>query len=141
MKKIFGREPAAWLNLIATALALLGAYVIHLNTDQQGALNGIAAALVAIMVGVSTHNSWAPLVLGLLKAVILAALAWHFNVSPDAQALIFAAASAVLAMFSQLPTQAAGTRPYGQPVRVVASPAVVPTAPGGSGVAARRSEQ
>lgn len=96
---IFKREPAVWLNLIASAVALLSAYVLHLTTDQQGTLNALAAAGVALAVGIMTHDSWAPLALGLLKAVIMLALAWHLHVSAENQALIFTLASAVLAAF------------------------------------------
>jgi uncharacterized membrane protein YccC len=109
--RIFGREPAAWLNLIGSVIALGGAYVLHLNTDQQGVLNVVAAAVVGVLVAASTHDGLSAALLGTVKALLLAGVAFHFNVSAENQALIYTLASAVLAMFIR--TQVA---PRGAPI-------------------------
>lgn len=42
--KIFGREPAAWLALIAVAVKLSTAFGLDLTDGQQATINAVAAA-------------------------------------------------------------------------------------------------
>jgi hypothetical protein len=99
MTMTFKREPAVYLNAATALLALLSAFVLHLSPGAQGAVGAVMAAIVGLWVGVATHSSWAPLALGLLKAVVLLALAFGLKLSADDQALIFSAAASLLAIF------------------------------------------
>lgn len=99
MKLFFGREPALWLALIGSLISLAGAYVIHLSTDQQGALNGLAAVTLGAVTAWATRDGLPAAILGLAKGVLYVLLAWHFNIPADRQALILTAVSAVVAMY------------------------------------------
>jgi hypothetical protein len=97
--KILGREPAMWAMLFGSAQAFFSAYVLHLSTDQSGAVNGVVSVVLGIIVAVITHDGLSAALLGLVKAGIIVALAWHLNVSADNQAIIYTFASALVAMF------------------------------------------
>lgn len=117
--KLFGRDPALWSALATTVIAALGAFVLHFTTDQEGALNGIVAAVLGVIVWRVTKDGGPALILGLVKAVLIAAAAWHFNLSPDKQAIVMLLASSVVAMFVR--TQVAAPVP---PPAETASPVV-----------------
>lgn len=113
---IFGREPAVVLAFVASVVSLLGAYVVHFDTDQQGALNGVAAAIVGVLTAMSLRDgSLATVLVGLAKAVIYVALAWHFNISADNQALILTAVSTFVALFGIRPQVVVAVGPKDQP--------------------------
>jgi hypothetical protein len=97
--KIFGREPAMWAAAIGSLVSLFSAFVIHLTTDQAGAVNGIVSVALGLAVAAMTHDGLSAAILGVIKGLVLVALAWHLNISADNQAIIYIAASALVAMF------------------------------------------
>lgn len=97
--KIFGREPALWGALLATIVSALGTFVFHFTVDQEGALNGIISALIGIVVWRVTRDGSPALILGLAKALLVAAAAWHFNLPTDRQTILLALLSSIVAMF------------------------------------------
>lgn len=97
--KIFGRDPALWAALATALISAAGSFVFHFSTDQEGALNGIVAAVMGLIVWRVTHDGSPALILGLVKAVIVLAAAWHFNVPPDQQTILLTLVSALTAMF------------------------------------------
>lgn len=97
--RIFGREPALWGALFASLISALGTFVFHFSVDQEGALNGIVAAGIGVVVWRVTHDGSPALILGFVKAVLVAAAAWHFNLPPDKQTILLALLSAIVAMF------------------------------------------
>jgi hypothetical protein len=99
MVKIFGREPALWGALFASLISALGTFVFHFTVDQEGALNGIIVAVIGIVVWRMTHDGSPALILGLVKAAIVAAAAWHFNLPTDKQTILLAFLSSIVAMF------------------------------------------
>lgn len=119
MPKIFGREPALWLAFIGSLISLAGAYVIHLSTDQQGALNGLAAVILGLVTAVMTRDGLPAAILGVAKGALYVALAWHFDVPPDKQALILLAVSSAVAMFVR--TQVTAPVPPVDPAPAVAA--------------------
>src|SRR5690242_17048537 len=117
MPKIFGREPALWLALIASLISVLSAFVFHLSVDAEGAVNGIAAALMGLVVWAITKDGGVALILGFAKSLFVMLAAFHFNVPVDKQALLMTALSAAVAMFVR--TQVGAPTP---PPAEVASP-------------------
>jgi hypothetical protein len=97
--KILGREPAMWSMLLGSAIAFFSAYVLHLSTDQSGAVNGVVSVVLGVIVAAMTHDGLSAALLGIVKAALIVALAWHVNVSADNQAIIYTFASALVAMF------------------------------------------
>jgi intracellular septation protein A len=112
---LLGREPALWLALVGSLVSLAGAYVFHLTTDQQGALNGLAAVVLGVLTAWVTRDGLSAAILGLAKAILYVALAWHLHVTAENQALILTAVGAIVAMF----------------VRTQATPAAAVAAPTG----------
>jgi nicotinamide riboside transporter PnuC len=101
---VFGREPAVLLAGVAAVVSLLGAFVFHLSVDQQGVLNGLAAAVVGLLTAWSLKDgSLMTAIVGLVKAVLYVAVAWHLHVSAENQALILAAVSPLLALIGIRP--------------------------------------
>lgn len=84
--KIFGREPAQWIQLASGVLVFLTP-ILGLTGDQNGALLALITAAFgfATAAAVSAEKA-APMVAGLLKAMIALALAFRFEFSPEMQA-------------------------------------------------------
>lgn len=98
--KIFGREPALWLALVATTVQLVAAFVVHLTDEQQGALNFVAAAAVGIITAVAVaREKLTPAILGGVQAVIALGVAFGWHLSAGNQAILMSFAAAVVAMF------------------------------------------
>lgn len=98
--KIFGREPAMILGLVAAAIQLLSATILPLSVEQQGVLNAVAVAVMGLVTAVAvSSDKAAPAVLGLVQAVLACALAFGLVLSPETQGAIMAFTSAVVAMF------------------------------------------
>jgi hypothetical protein len=99
MLKIFGREPALWAGLINVAVYLLGATVFKLSTSQEAVVIAVAAAVLGIVVALSTHDGVSAAILGFIKAVIALALGFGLKLSPDNTALILSVLATFSAMF------------------------------------------
>jgi hypothetical protein len=124
MPKILGRDPALWAMLFASAMSALGTFAFHFSVDQEGALNGVFAAVMGIVVWIVTKDGAPALILGLAKALILVAAAWHFNLPTDQQTILMTLLSAAVAMFVR--TQVGAPVP---PPTETASPVVVVDTP------------
>lgn len=98
--KLFGREPALILGLVAAAIQLFSAVILPLTVEQQGVLNAVAVAVMGLVTAVAVRSDKAaPAVLGVVQAVLACALAFGLVLSPDTQGAIMAFTSAVVAMF------------------------------------------
>jgi hypothetical protein len=96
---LFGREPAAWAGLLAISVKLLFAFVVHLDGDHQALANAVVAALAGLFVALVTHDGVSAAILGVAQALLALAVGYGLKWSPDQQAVVMSAASAVLAMF------------------------------------------
>lgn len=99
MNRIWGREPAVWLTLIATAVRLLGAFVIDLTDGQQAVLNAAAAAGAALIVAFLVRDGQVAAVLGLAQALLALAVGFGLHIDADHQAVIMSFVGGVIAMF------------------------------------------
>lgn len=112
--KIFGREPAAILALVAVAIKLLAAFGVGLTTDQQAVLNAVAAAVVGLVVAVVAHDALAAPVYGLIQAALALAVGFGLHWSADQQAVVLSFVQAAIAMFLRgqitAPAPAAGPK-------------------------------
>lgn len=124
MPKILGRDPALWAALFASAVSAIGTFVFHFSVDQEGALNGLFAAVMGVVVWAVTKDGAPALILGLAKAMILVAAAWHFNLPADQQTILMTVLSAMVAMFVR--TQVGAPVP---PPSETATPVVVVDTP------------
>jgi hypothetical protein len=99
MLKIFGREPALWAGLINVAVYILGATVFHLSRNQEAVVIAVAAAVLGILVALSTHDGVSAAILGFVKAVIALALGFGIKLNADDTALILSVLATFSAMF------------------------------------------
>lgn len=97
--RIWGREPAQWVHLLSGLLIFLTP-VLHLSVDLSGAIMAVIAALSGLVTAVSvSKDQAAPLVAGLIKALLALALALHFHLSVDVQSGIMVAVEGAVAFF------------------------------------------
>lgn len=116
--KIFGREPALWLALVAVAVKLIAAFGVNVSGDQQAVINTVAAAAVGILVAVTAHDGLGAAVLNFLQAGLAAAVGFGLDWSADRQAVVMSFAAAVVAMWTRTQVTA--------PVPPVSRPVVAP---------------
>lgn len=116
--KIFGREPALWLALVAVAVKLSTAFGLDLTNDQQAVVNAAAAAVVGLVITLSVHDGIGAGVLGLVQAGLALAVGFGLHWTPDQQAVVLSLASALVAMWTR--TQ---VTPKAPAAAVTASPA------------------
>jgi nicotinamide riboside transporter PnuC len=99
MPRIFGREPALWLALVAVAVKLATAFGLDVSSDQQAVINACAAAIVGLVVAVMVHDGISAAVLGLVQAGLALAVGFGLDWSADQQAVVMSAAAALVGMF------------------------------------------
>lgn len=97
--KIFGREPALWLSLLFTTIAMISAFVINVTAAQQGAINAMGAMLIGLILAAMVHDGVQAAVLGFIKAALALALAFGLHMTTANQAIVMAFVSTVTAMF------------------------------------------
>lgn len=117
--KIFGREPAAWLALVAVIVKLSTAFGLDLTDKQQAVINAAAAALVGLIVAFTVHDGIGAAAVGFLQAAIALAVGFGLHWSPEQQAVVLSFASALVAMWTR--TQV--TAPVPPVTRPVLAPA------------------
>lgn len=116
--RIFGREPALWLALIAVAVKLSTAFGLDLSSDEQAVVNATAAALVGLIVAAMVHDGIGAAVLGLVQAAVALAVGFGLHWAPEQQAVVLSFAAALVAMWTRTQVQA--------PVPPVARPILAP---------------
>lgn len=97
---IFGREPALYLGLIEAVLAAFVVFPlgVKLGLDETFVVlvMAVLSAGVSIWTAIATHNSVLAYLTGAIKAVIALAAYFHFQLSPDQQAVLVAVVAAVV---------------------------------------------
>jgi hypothetical protein len=104
--KIFGREPAIWLAVVAALVYLVDAFVFDLTDGQAALINGAAVAVLGVVTAFLTRDGWSAAGLGLVKAVLSLALGFGLKLSPDQQLAIMTVATALVAAFVRTQAEA-----------------------------------
>lgn len=99
--KIFGREPALWLGLIAVLVKMLAAFGINVSGEQQAVINAVAAAAVGLAIAAMAQDGVSAAALGLVQAIIALAVGFGLDWSADKQAVVMSVAAAIVAMFDR----------------------------------------
>jgi hypothetical protein len=115
MPRIFGRDPALWLTLIATAVRFIGAFFVDLNTEQQAVLNAAAAALASLYVACKVHDGQVAAILGFAQALLALAIGFGLNIDAEHQAVIMSMIGAIVAAYVR--TQVVAPVPVTPPVQ------------------------
>lgn len=120
--KIFGREPAAWLALIAVAVKLLAAFGLNVSADQQATINAVAAALMGVLVAAFVHDGVGAALIGFAQAALALAVGFGLDWSAEKQAVVLAAATVVVGMWDRTqviaPVPAAAVQAPSKPTAV-----------------------
>ncbi|MBT2467867.1 hypothetical protein J7E97_08260 [Streptomyces sp. ISL-66] len=117
--RIFNREPALWLGLVAIAVKLLAAFGMDVSADQQAVINAFAAALVGLILAFVAHDAIGAAVLGFAQTVLALAIGFGLDWSAEQQAVVLATAAAVVAMWERTQITAPAPAVAVGPVRSV----------------------
>jgi hypothetical protein len=98
---ILGREPAAYLALVAVIVKLAVAFGAHVTVDQQSAINAFAAAIIGVIIARIAHDGGIAAVLGLFQAAIALAVGYGLHWSADLQALVMSAVAIAAALYTR----------------------------------------
>ena len=94
--KIFGREPALWLTLIQTLVALAVGLGFHLTGEQVGLINGFAAAILALIAAIAVRPFPVPLLMGAIQAALSLGVGFGLALDASQVGLINASAAALV---------------------------------------------
>jgi hypothetical protein len=95
--KIFNREPAVWLGLIAVCVQFISAFWVQVDQDTQTLINAVAAAAVGLIVAFMVGDG----VIAALTGFASAALALGMNLGLDWSAERQAAFMAIITVIAQ----------------------------------------
>lgn len=99
--KIFGREPAIFLALVAAAIKMIAAFWIDLTTEQQAVINALVAAIVGAVIAATVKDGLVAALLGVAQALLALAIGFGLRVDPDDQAVIMSFVGLALGMFTR----------------------------------------
>ncbi|MFE2911234.1 hypothetical protein [Kitasatospora indigofera] len=101
MPRIFGREPAMLLALVAAIVNALPAFGVDLTTGQQAGLNAGAATVVAVAIAVIVHDGLGAAILGVLQAFGALVIGFGFDWTTEKQAAAMLIATAAVAVVTR----------------------------------------
>lgn len=101
MTKIWGREPALLLALIAVLVKTLAAFGLNVTPDQQAVINAAAAALIGVTIAIATHDGLSAAILGAAQAVLALAVGFGLDWSADQQAVVMSLVAAAVGMWTR----------------------------------------
>lgn len=98
--RIFGREPAVWLGLVAVAVQFLVAWGVDFSGEQQAGINAVATLVMGLAVAVaSARDQIVPAASGLLVGVLQLAVAFGWDLSQERITTAGALLTALLALW------------------------------------------
>lgn len=99
--KIFGREPALWLTLIAVVVKVVSAFVVEVSPEAQTWINAAAAAGMGLIVAIVARDSIGAAVLGFAQAVLALAAGFGLNWTTAQQAIVLSLVTVIVGMFDR----------------------------------------
>jgi hypothetical protein len=103
--KIFGKEPAVFLNVLASGVALLVALgVLDWTNEQTGLLMIAVAAVVAVGTAYLTHDVTLGVLIGAAEAIFAAFMAFGVELRPDLTAGIIGVVTTLFDLFQRTQT-------------------------------------
>ena len=110
----FGREPAAWLSLVAVLVKLAVAFGWNASPDVQAAVNAVAAATMGILIALAVHDGLGVAIVGFAQAALALGIGYGLDWSTDKQAVVMAAVTIAVGMWDR--TQVTAKVPAKQPL-------------------------
>lgn len=114
MIKIWGREPAAWLTLVAVLVKLAVAFGWNASPEVQAAVNAVAAAGMGLLIAVLVHDGLGVALVGFAQSGLALAIGFGLDWSTDRQAVVMAAVTIAVGMWDR--TQVTAKVPAKQPL-------------------------
>ena len=116
MGKIYGREPAVWMALVAAVWGVLSAFGIGFSDQTQSVVTAAVAAVLGLVVAIQVGDGLLAALNGLVVAAV--SLASHFALhwSADEQASKVGALTLLIAWFVTRPNVTAPTPATVSPV-------------------------
>lgn len=99
--KLFGREPALWLEVLKAVLVGVALILPNVSNDVQAAIMVIATAVFALAQAVTTRPFQVTALTGFITTVGAAIAAFGIDVSPDVLAALIVLVGAVAALLSR----------------------------------------
>ncbi|WP_327259928.1 hypothetical protein [Streptomyces sp. NBC_01240] len=99
--KIFNREPAVLLGLVAVLVKLVAAFGVEVSGEQQAVINAVAAAAVGVTLAVMAHDGVGAALVGFIQAAVALAVGFGLDWSAEQQAVVLSVAAAVVAMWDR----------------------------------------
>lgn len=100
--RILGREPALWLTLIQTALALAVGLGLSVTGGQVGLINAVAAAVLALVAAIAVRPFPVPLLMGGIQALIALGVGFGLDLAGEQVALLNAGAAALVGFIMRM---------------------------------------
>lgn len=97
--KIFGREPAFWLNGFALLVAWLSTWFLHLTPETQSVVNAVAVTLMGLIIAFMTGDGQVAALLGFMKALIALGLGFGLHMSDAQQTTLLSLITFIATMF------------------------------------------
>lgn len=88
--KLFGREPAVWLGIVAVCVQFFSAFVVNVSQDTQALVNAVAAAAVGVIVSFMVRDGIVAALAGLAQAALALGMNLGLDWSGDRQAAVMA---------------------------------------------------
>lgn len=102
--KIFGREPVAWTTLIEAVLMVAGVQFFDWSVEKVAVVVVCVNALFGIYTAYVTKDAMLGVIVGAVKALITAAIAFGVNVPDDRAALYIALVTAAVGFWQRSET-------------------------------------
>ncbi|MEU1078516.1 MULTISPECIES: hypothetical protein [unclassified Streptomyces] len=99
--KVLGREPAAWLALVAALVKAFSAFVMDVDPSTQAVVNAVAGAAMGLVIALIVHDGAVAAVLGLIQAVIALTVGLGLDWSTDKQAVFMTVVTLALAGYDR----------------------------------------
>jgi hypothetical protein len=112
MRTIFGREPALWLSVIETLVALGVGLGIAVSGEQAGLINAFAAAVLALWAAWTVRPFPVPLLMGAIRALLALGVGFGLALSPEQVGLVNAAAAALVGLILRVHVSPVESRSY-----------------------------
>ncbi|RAJ70302.1 hypothetical protein K378_01467 [Streptomyces sp. Amel2xB2] len=105
--KIFGREPALWLGMLAALLKMLTAFGLDVTETQQTLVNAFAAAAVGVILAVVAKvGAVAAAILQAAQAAMALFVGFGLNWGTEKQGMVMAVVAAALALYERTQVEA-----------------------------------
>ncbi|MFE7547110.1 hypothetical protein [Streptomyces gardneri] len=109
-----GREPAAWLTLVAVLVKLAVAFGWNASPEVQAAVNAVAAAAMGILIALAVHDGLGAAITGLAQAALALSIGYGLDWSTEKQAVVMTAVTIAVGMWDR--TQVTAKVPTKRPL-------------------------